>query len=88
MPNSAYHSALDTKEHRTVIDAVAAELVGKPVSVSLIIKGQTSSGRNDSETTSAIESAREEPLVKRFLEVFRGDLAQVKPAKAGGPDVD
>ena len=30
---------------------------------------------------SAVESAREEPLVKRFLEVFRGDLAQVKPVK-------
>jgi hypothetical protein len=29
----------------------------------------------------AAENARDEPLVKRFLEVFRGDLAQVKPAK-------
>jgi hypothetical protein len=29
----------------------------------------------------AVGSAKDEPLVKRFLEVFRGDLAQVKPAK-------
>jgi DNA polymerase-3 subunit gamma/tau len=27
------------------------------------------------------ESAKEEPLVQRFLEVFRGDIAQVKPSK-------
>ena len=30
---------------------------------------------------SALNSAREEPLVQRFLEVFRGDIAQVKPSK-------
>ena len=30
---------------------------------------------------SALSSAREEPLVRRFLEVFRGDIAQVKPSK-------
>jgi DNA polymerase-3 subunit gamma/tau len=29
----------------------------------------------------SLNSAREEPLVKRFLEVFRGDIAQVKPPK-------
>jgi DNA polymerase-3 subunit gamma/tau len=28
-----------------------------------------------------LNSAREEPLVKRFLEVFRGDIAQVKPPR-------
>ena len=28
-----------------------------------------------------LNSAREEPLVRRFLEVFRGDIAQVKPPK-------
>lgn len=36
------------------------------------------SGRADD---SALSSAREEPLVRRFLEVFRGDIAQVKPSK-------
>jgi DNA polymerase-3 subunit gamma/tau len=29
----------------------------------------------------SLSSAKEEPLVKRFLEVFRGDIAQVKPPK-------
>jgi hypothetical protein len=26
-------------------------------------------------------NAKDEPLVKKFLEVFRGDIAQIKPAK-------
>ena len=30
---------------------------------------------------SLIESVREEPIVKKFLETFRGDLAQVRPPK-------
>jgi DNA polymerase-3 subunit gamma/tau len=81
MPSSAYLAGLDTKEHRAVLDAIAADLLGKAVSVSLILKTQASAGRIDPETSSAVESAREEPLVKRFLEVFRGDLAQVKPVK-------
>src|SRR5688572_3330429 len=33
----------------------------------------------------AMSSAKEEPLVKRFLEVFRGDIAQVKPPKGETP---
>jgi len=28
-----------------------------------------------------MDSAREEPMVKKFLETFRGDIAQVKPPK-------
>jgi DNA polymerase III subunit gamma/tau len=35
-------------------------------------------GTNDDGT---LNSAKNEPLVKRFLEVFRGDIAQVKPPK-------
>ena len=34
---------------------------------------------------SALNSAKEEPLVKSFLEVFRGDIAQVKPPKGETP---
>jgi DNA polymerase-3 subunit gamma/tau len=33
----------------------------------------------------ALSSAKEEPLVKSFLEVFRGDIAQVKPPKGETP---
>lgn len=73
--NAAALAMLQSKEHKTVLDAVASELVGKAVSVSLIMKEQpTPNG-------ASVESAKDEPLVKRFLEVFRGDLAQVKPAK-------
>jgi DNA polymerase-3 subunit gamma/tau len=41
---------------------------------------QTRSGDDGS-----LNSAKEEPLVKRFLEVFRGDIAQVKPPKGETP---
>jgi len=79
MANSTYLKGLDTDEHRAVLVSVGAELVGKPVSVSLIMKSPALA--ETSGIPSALESAREEPLVKRFLEVFRGDLAQVKPVK-------
>jgi hypothetical protein len=42
--------------------------------VSLIMKESQNSG-------TAVDNVKDEPLVKRFLEVFRGDVAQVKPAK-------
>jgi len=74
LTNATQRSLLESKEHKTILDAVASELVGKAVSVSLIIKEQQRDG-------AAVETVKEEPLVKRFLEVFRGDLAQVKPAK-------
>ena len=47
-------------------------------------KSQQSEGAKEVakvDTAAAMESARGEPMVKRFLEVFRGDLAQVKPVK-------
>ena len=66
---------LDTKEHREVLDAAATHLIGKPVSVSLIMREQTGTAGTP------MQAAKEEPMVKRFLEVFRGDIAQVKPAK-------
>jgi DNA polymerase-3 subunit gamma/tau len=75
LANSAAYAMLQTKQHKAVLDAVAGELIGKAVSVSLIMKGQQSA------EPTVLENAREEPLVKRFLEVFRGDLAQIKPAK-------
>ncbi len=79
---TVYLAGLDTKEHRSVMEAAASDIVGKAVSVSLIMKEQPSAGRREPEsTTIATDSARDEPLVKRFLEVFRGDLAQVKPVK-------
>jgi len=75
MPSGTALAMLQTKDHKTVLDAVATELVGKAVSVSLIMK------EPQSHPVATAESAQNEPLVKRFLEVFRGDLAQVKPAQ-------
>jgi DNA polymerase-3 subunit gamma/tau len=75
LTNPIQLSMLESKEHKSVLDAVASELVGKAISVSLIMKEQPQ------KTGAAAETVKEEPLVKRFLEVFRGDLAQVKPVK-------
>ena len=74
IPGGAPSAMLQSKEHKAVLDTVASELVGKAVSVSLIMKEQQREGPST-------ENAKNEPLVKSFLEVFRGDLAQVKPAK-------
>ncbi len=81
--NGTAHALLDSMEHRKILDAAATELTGKAVSVSLMLKAQPASIGSQPEPNSenALESARQEPLVKRFLEVFRGDLAQVKPVK-------
>jgi DNA polymerase III subunit gamma/tau len=73
--NNSALAMLQSKEHKAVLDAIATELVGKAISVSLIMKEQPTS------TTPSVQSAKEEPLTKKFLEVFRGDLAQIKPAK-------
>jgi DNA polymerase-3 subunit gamma/tau len=81
IPHPGYFAGLDSKEHRSVLGAAAADLIGKAVSVSLIMKKQTSTPPGEKASSGSVESAREEPLVKRFLEVFRGDLAQVKPVK-------
>jgi DNA polymerase III subunit gamma/tau len=73
---------LETKDHRGVLNSVASELLGKPISVSLIMKVKPSVNAGTGiPSGNALESAKEEPQVKRFLEVFRGDIAQVKPAK-------
>jgi DNA polymerase III subunit gamma/tau len=74
LTNPTHLSLLEGKDHKLLLDSVAAELFGKGVSVSLIMKEPQNSG-------AAMDNVKDEPLVKRFLEVFRGDLAQVKPAK-------
>jgi DNA polymerase-3 subunit gamma/tau len=73
--NATVLAMLQSKEHKGVLDAAATDLVGKPVSVSLIMK------ETQQKSGPAAETAKDEPLVQRFLQVFRGDLAQVKPAK-------
>jgi len=73
--NSTVLAMLQSKEHKNILDAAASDLVGKAVSVSLIMK------ETQQKTGASPQTAKDEPLVQRFLEVFRGDLAQVKPAK-------
>jgi DNA polymerase III subunit gamma/tau len=75
LSNNAVLAMLQSKEHKAVLDTIASELVGKAVSVSLIMKEQSTNA------TPSVQSAKEEPLTKKFLEVFRGDLAQIKPTK-------
>ncbi len=75
MSNQTALAMLQSKEHKTVLDSVASDLVGKAVSVSLIMK------EDQQKAGPAAESAKEEPLVQQFLRVFKGDLAQVKPSK-------
>ena len=75
MANGTALAMLQSKEHKAVLDGAASELIGKPVSVSLIMKEQQPKGEV------VADSAKDEPLVKKFLEVFRGDIAQIKPAK-------
>jgi DNA polymerase-3 subunit gamma/tau len=75
MANGTPLTMLQSKEHKAVLDAIAGELVGKPVSVSLIMKEQHLKAEGPA------DNVKDEPLVKKFLEVFRGDIAQIKPAK-------
>jgi len=74
MANATALAMLQSKEHKSALDSVASELIGKAVSVSLIMK-------EDQQKTGPTESAKDEPLVQQFLRVFKGDLAQVKPSK-------
>jgi DNA polymerase-3 subunit gamma/tau len=43
--------------------------------------GPTNPAPTRSGPASNMDAAKDEPLVRRFLEVFRGDVAQVKPSK-------
>jgi DNA polymerase-3 subunit gamma/tau len=53
-----------------------------PVPKSDIIKpAETSRPVERRPSDSLMDSVREEPMVKKFLETFRGDIAQVKPPK-------
>jgi hypothetical protein len=86
LPDKIALSQLNTPEHQAVIEKCAGELGVTGASVSLIIKDQLPMAgpgkpkESRSSSTDALESAKEEPLVKRFLEVFRGDIAHVKPS--------
>jgi len=55
-----------------------ATAAGSPVES---VPGPTNPVPSRSDPASNLDAAKDEPLVRRFLEVFRGDVAQVKPSK-------
>ena len=81
VPSQKARAALESQEHRQILEDAAAQLLGKPISVSLIIdeasQGSGDAGQNDS----VEESVQKEALVQSFLDVFQGEIAQVKRAK-------
>jgi hypothetical protein len=83
LEDSTSLTELNAPEHLGALRSAARDLIGNAASVSLIIKDEPPAPRSEkrAESTNSLESAREEPLVRRFLEVFRGDIAQIKPAK-------
>ncbi len=73
--------ALETKERKQVLEHAAGELLGKAISVSLIME-QVSKHAEETSADAALRSSAEgETLVQSFLDVFRGEIAQVKSAK-------
>lgn len=66
---------IDSPEHRRIVEVAATEVLGQPVEVHMVLSGEKKSRSPEA----LLESAKSEPLVKNFLEVFRGDLAHVKP---------
>jgi DNA polymerase-3 subunit gamma/tau len=86
LPDRIALSQLNTTEHQSALEAVAREVIGNGASVSLIIKDQQPAAPEKTEqplpaATDPLDSVRQEPMVRKFLDVFRGDIAQVKPAR-------
>ncbi len=73
--------ALETKERRQVLERAAGELLGKAISVSLIMEQVSNHAEETSADAALRSSAESETLVQSFLDVFRGEIAQVKSAK-------
>jgi len=63
----------ETAQTRQATAAISPPSVKEPA--------PTTSVPKRSDPASNLDAAKDEPLVKRFLEVFRGDVAQVKPTK-------
>jgi DNA polymerase-3 subunit gamma/tau len=53
----------------------------EPPSIPIANESERNITRSAAQSAGSRESAKDEPLVQRFLEVFKGDIAQVKPSK-------
>ena len=73
--------ALESKERKQVLERAAGELLGKAISVSLIMERISKDAEEKTPDAALRVSAESEALVQSFLDVFRGDIAQVKSAK-------
>jgi hypothetical protein len=79
--NKVVATALDSTEHKKVLEAAAGELLGKEISVSHIMDGASEGTGEGTSAASLRDSVKNEALVQSFLEVFRGDIKHVKSAK-------
>jgi DNA polymerase-3 subunit gamma/tau len=81
VPNETLRSALESSEHFEVLQQAAAELLGRATSVSLIMASATEDTPESQGDNPLRESAEKETLVQSFLDVFQGEIAQVRSAK-------
>ncbi len=79
--NKVVAAAMDSAEHKKVLEAAAGELLGKEISVSHIMDGASEGTGEGTSATSLRDSVKNEALVQSFLDVFRGDIKHVKSAK-------
>ena len=73
--------ALESTERKQVLERAAGELLGKAISVSLVVERGSKSAEETTSDVALRNSAESETLVQSFLDVFRGEIAQVKSAK-------
>ena len=81
VPNASLRSALASSEHLKVLENAASEILGRPASVSLNLAAPLEPKTATSPDNPLRESAEKETLVQSFLDVFRGEITQVKSAK-------
>ena len=70
-------TALESPEHRPVLDRAAAKVLGKEVRVSFILT-EASNTEKTEQNDVLRQSVQKEVLVQSFLDVFRGQIAHVK----------
>ena len=76
--NETIAAVLASRQHRSALESAASDLLGQPTPVSLVKTEQPAVRSPRSAAADLAATAREEPLVKSFLEVFGGDVGEVK----------
>ena len=73
--------ALETPECKQALEKAASEVLGRKTPVSLVLDSESGTERKETNNNSLQDSAKNETLVRSFLEVFKGEIAQIKDAK-------